>query len=140
MQQVRKRLARNIETASGVGQRDEHGMARGAGIRQVELVFPFIELGRIMFFVGKIVGHTRVSVDRVHVLAHLARHKPRRDGEIFIVRSRQTRAELVGLGKRGIGFRHRRWNSGRRAAPIRAKPRIVGAFDVHVTALRQGLV
>ena len=95
-QQIRERLARDVVTLDGVGERDEHRMARGAGVAEVELALPFVELGEVVIFVGEVVGDSRVGVDRMHVPAHLARHQPRRDSEIFVVRARQPRAEFVG--------------------------------------------
>ena len=52
-------------------------------------------------FVGVVVGDPRVRVDRMHMRAHLARHQPRRDREILVMRARELTAPLVGLFERG---------------------------------------
>ncbi len=75
-QQILERLARNLEAAHSVRQRNEHRMARRAGVRKVELALPFIEHRAVMMLVGEVVGHPRVRINRVHVRPHLARHQP----------------------------------------------------------------
>src|SRR5208337_5076595 len=39
-QQILERLARNLEAAHRVGERDKYGMSRGAGVSQIELALP----------------------------------------------------------------------------------------------------
>ena len=95
-QEIGERLARDVVAADRVGQRDEHRMARRARVAEVQLALPLVELAEVVLLVGEVIGHARVRVDRVHRRTHLARHQPRRDGEIFVVRLRQARTILIG--------------------------------------------
>ncbi len=126
-QQILERLAGYVEAVHRVGERDEHRMARRAGICQIELTLPLVEHRAVVMLIGKVVGHPRIRVNRVHVGTHLARHQPRRDRKIFVVRLRQPRAELVGTGdversRRDRRVRHR-IRCVRRCPALHAGPR-----------------
>ncbi len=101
-EQIGEGLARDIEAPRGIGQSDEDRMARGAGVGGVELVLPIVEpreafggSGRV--FVGEVIGDAGVSVNRVHVRAHRARHQPRGDGKVFVMGAGEPSAPGVGL-------------------------------------------
>ncbi len=104
-EQIDEWLARDLVAAHSVGERDEDRMARRARIGEIELQFPLIQFRDAVFFVGKIVGHPRIGIDRVHVPAHLARHQPRRNREVFVMRAREPPAPCVCLfeAQYGIG-------------------------------------
>src|SRR5215470_10022052 len=83
-------------------------MTRGAGISQIQLVLPLVELGDTALLVGEIVSNARVGVNRVDMTAHRARHQPRGDREVFVMRTSNLRtpsvcrSKLLGIVAQGV--------------------------------------
>src|SRR4051794_10461423 len=91
--QIRKRLLRQLVLTNGVSQSDEHRMLRLTGIHPVEFSLPPGEQPETFFLIAdliaKIVCPAAEGIHIVKVLVKLLWKKEADDVEVFIMRGRQ---------------------------------------------------
>ena len=104
LEQIRKRISRDIQRGDCLTQRYKNRMTRISLITRIELRFPLIEqlqrCLRIADLVSQIVGDTAVGVDIEEMLTQSCRQKPAGYREIFVVRAGQTFTVLLCFSQR----------------------------------------